>query len=61
MKTKKGNKNIPVDRWAGFKPAHGTLRELKEESAKIKREVEKESRIFSTYSLFDGGKKLDHS
>ena len=38
--------------------ANGTLRELKESTAKLKNEVKKESNIFSNYSLTDGGKKI---
>lgn len=54
-------KNSSFDRWDGFKPANGTLRELKVMSATIKEEIKKESKIFSSYSLFDGGKKLNRS
>ncbi|GAB1720275.1 MAG: hypothetical protein NTAFB09_20060 [Nitrosospira sp.] len=51
-------KSASSGRWAGFKPSHGTLRELKASAAEIKNQVRKESRIFSNYSLVDGGKKL---
>lgn len=44
-------------RWGVLSTANGTLRELKESTAKLKNEVKKESNIFSNYSLTDGGKK----
>lgn len=48
-------------RWVGLTPANGTLRELKVTAAEIKSQVRKESRVFSSYSLADGGKKLKRS
>ena len=45
-------------RWNVIPATDGTLRELKESTAKLRKEVKKESRIFSKYSLIDGGKKI---
>lgn len=61
MKTKRGNVSVLASRWDGFTPENSTLRELKEESATLRRKIEKESKVFSLYSLFDGGKKLSRS
>lgn len=45
-------------RLSAFSAENGTLRELKESTAKLKSEVQKERSIFSNYSLIDGGKKI---
>jgi hypothetical protein len=45
-------------RWAGLPLNTGTLRELKESTAKIKIIVRRESRIFSKFSLIGAEKKF---
>ncbi|MBP9100428.1 MAG: hypothetical protein KBF68_03430 [Nitrosomonas sp.] len=55
---KKESLNTKTGRFSMLSAPNGTLRELKESTAKLKREVKKESNIFSNYSLADGGKKI---
>lgn len=58
MEDKSNKKDSPMPsggRWSLYSTTDGTLRELKESTAKLKSEVKKESTIFSKYALTDGG------
>lgn len=51
-------RNAAPGEWMHPRSGSGTLRELKAGAAELKSQVKKESKIFSKFSLNDGGKRL---
>lgn len=51
-------RNAATGEWMQSRSGSGILRELKAGAAELKNQVKKESKVFSKFSLNDGGKKL---